>query len=252
VLTVLAPGLRTLVVEAPGRVGWAHLGVPRSGPLDPVPLARANALVGNPPGAAGLECLLRGPVLAGPHPCAGVAPGFERRGTDLDLSRLPVLRCWVAVAGGVAVAPVLGSRTADTLGGLGPPPLSTGDVLPVGDAVGLPYDAPLPPARPAGPLVLLPGPDPVPLEPGPWTVLPDSDRTALRLEGPARPHGLPGRTRGLVPGAVQVPPDGRPVVFLAGHPTTGGYPVAGFVPTAQLGALAQLRPGATLTLHVGG
>lgn len=245
-LTVEQPGLQTLVVDS-GRPGWAHVGVPRSGALDLTALARANALVGNPPGAAGLECLLRGPVLVGPHALAAVAPGFEVTAEGrLELARLPRLRVWVAVAGGLATPLVLGSRSADPLGGLGPPPLAAGDVLPVGAATQPPYAAPAPPdlgAESPLELDLLPGPDGVPLDHGPWTVTPDSDRTGLRLSGPARAHDRPGRTRGLVPGAVQVPPDGRPVLFLAGHPATGGYPVVGVVPAALLGALAQLRPG---------
>jgi len=245
VLTVEHPGLQTLVVDA-GRAGWAHLGVPRSGALDLASLARANALVGNPPHAAGLECLLRGPVLSGPHVLAAAAPAYETTAHgQLDLTRLPCLRVWVAVAGGLAVAPVLGSRSADLLGGLGPAPLRAGDTLAVGVDLRAPYDAPAP-TRSIGALPLLPGPDDLPLHPGPWTVTPRSDRTALRLEGPARPHDLPGRTRGLVPGVVQLPPDGRPVVFLAGHPATGGYPIVGVVPAAHLPTLAQLRPGAQL------
>lgn len=248
-LTVVRPGLQTLVVDA-GRPGLAHLGVPRSGALDPAALARANALVGNAPDAAGLECLLRGPVLTGPHRLAAAAPGWETtRHGSIDLARLPCLRVWVAVAGGLETPVVLGSRSADLLGRLGPGPLRQGDPLPVGhdpaitayDGAGLLPDTPAEPA-----LALLPGPDTLPLAPGPWTMLPASDRTALRLTGPAVPHTLPGRTRGLVPGAVQVPPDGRPVVFLAGHPTTGGYPVTGFVRSRDLAALAQLRPGSRL------
>lgn len=251
-LEVEAAGLQTLVVDG-GRPGWAHLGVPRSGALDPSSLAHANSLLGNPSDAAGLECLLRGPVLAGPHELAAVGPGVQRRAHGrLDLTALPggLLRVWVAVAGGLRTPLTLGSRSADLLGGLGPAPLRAGDQLPVGAAE--PYDAD-PPPPPAAledtALPLLPGPDALALAPGPWTVTASSDRTALRLDGPAEPHDLPGRTRGLVPGAVQVPPDGRPVVFLAGHPATGGYPIAGVVPAARLAHLAQLRPGATLRLR---
>jgi len=249
VLTVEQPGLQTLVVDA-GRMGLGHLGVPRSGALDPVCLARANALVGNPAAAAGLECLLRGPVLTGQHLLAAAGPGWQTTADGyLDLRRLPrpLLRVWVAVAGGLQTPPTLGSRSADLLGGLGPPPLRAGDVLPVGPAPGPPYAAPAPGLGPPGPLALLPGPDGrLGLGAGPWLVTRDSDRVALRLAGPASPHATPGRTRGLVPGAVQLPPDGRPVVFLAGHPATGGYPVVGVVAATHLGLLAQLRPGDAL------
>jgi allophanate hydrolase subunit 2 len=81
-----------------------------------------------------------------------------------------------------------------------------------------------------------------------WAVSPDSDRVGLRLTGPrlvrAREDELP--SEGLVPGALQVPPDGAPVLFLADHPVTGGYPVPAVVVTADLPAVAQLRPGDTL------
>jgi allophanate hydrolase subunit 2 len=154
------------------------------------------------------------------------------------------------------VPSALGSRSTDTLSGLGPAPLSAGDELPVGDlAADEPFVDVAPVRAPASRPVLhvLPGPRRDWLAPGAWvaltgqewTVSPDSDRVGLRLTGPRldrlREEELP--SEGLVPGAVQVPPDGAPVLFLADHPVTGGYPVLAVVVTADLGAAAQLRPG---------
>jgi biotin-dependent carboxylase-like uncharacterized protein len=166
------------------------------------------------------------------------------------------LRSYVAVRGGIDVPPVLGSRSTDTLSGLGPPPVAAGTLLPVGDLAG---DEPFvdvapvgaPPDRPV--LRVLPGPRRDWLDDAAWAALitqewqvgSDSDRVGLRLTGPrlgrARDGELP--SEGLLPGAVQVPPDGAPVLFLADHPVTGGYPVLAVVVTADLPLAAQLRPG---------
>lgn len=281
-LEVVEPGLLTLVQDL-GRVGWAHVGVGRSGAADPVALRLANRLVGNPEGAAGLEVLMgglrlraRGPVTValagapGPAWVAGVPVGRHAPVEVADGAEVRLgppsrgLRTYLAVRGGVDVPPVLGSRASDRLGGIGPAPLTTGDVLPVG-------------APPTGwPLVdvapVRPWPDEVrlPVRPGPhadwfddgldalcgrpgaepdaYRVTPSSDRVALRLDGP-RIHRAPVResselpSLGLVPGAVQVPPDGLPVVFGVDHPVTGGYPVLAVLRSSALGLLAQLRPG---------
>jgi biotin-dependent carboxylase-like uncharacterized protein len=175
----------------------------------------------------------------------------------LELGVPPVgLRTYLAVRGGIDVPPVLGSRSTDTLSGLGPAPLRAGDRLPVGRrAAAEPFVdvAPVgaPSARPV--LSVLPGPRRDWLEPSAWdslvtsewAVTPDSDRVGLRLAGPrlerCTSDELP--SEGLVPGAIQVPPDGAPVLFLTDHPVTGGYPVLAVVTTAGLSATAQLRPG---------
>lgn len=151
---------------------------------------------------------------------------------------------------------MLGSRSTDTLSGLGPPPLTAGTLLPVGD---LAADEPVVDVAPVGPppdrpvLRVLPGPRRDWLDDAAWAALTtqewavaaDSDRVGLRLTGPrlarAREGELP--SEGLVAGAVQVPPDGAPVLFLADHPVTGGYPVLAVVVTADLPLAAQLRPG---------
>jgi allophanate hydrolase subunit 2 len=86
-----------------------------------------------------------------------------------------------------------------------------------------------------------------------WRVAPDSDRVALRLAGEplGRAHAGELPSEGLVLGAVQVPPDGQPLVFLADHPTTGGYPVVGVVAQADLWQCAQLRPGDSVRFRLG-
>jgi biotin-dependent carboxylase-like uncharacterized protein len=165
------------------------------------------------------------------------------------------LRCYVALSGGIDVAAELGSRATDTLSGLGPPPLQAGDRLPLGPSYGSPGTGEqVPPLPPRGPVVLrcLPGPRADWCPPGlagrlavaTYVAGPDSDRVGLRLQGPPlerRTGELP--SEGVVLGAVQLPPDGQPVVFLNDHPTTGGYPVVAVVLAADVARCAQVRPG---------
>jgi biotin-dependent carboxylase-like uncharacterized protein len=274
VLTVLASGPLATVQDL-GRPGWAAIGVPRSGPADRAAAALAGRLVGNAPEAAVVEVTAGGlrvraartllvavtgapaPVTVDGRPAPFNAPFPLPAGAELALDRPPVgLRSYLAVRGGIDVPPVLGSRSTDTLSGLGPAPLRAGDRLPVGRAVAAePVVDVAPVASPAVSPVLhvLPGPRRDWLAPeawdlllaGEWTVSPDSDRVGLRLSGPrlarARDDELP--SEGLVPGAVQVPPDGAPVLFLADHPVTGGYPVLAVV---EVTAGGQLRPGDTV------
>lgn len=282
---VLHPGLLTLVQDL-GRPGWAHVGVGRCGAADAGALRLANRLVGNAEGAAGLEVLLGGlrvrvhgaatlalagapaPAWLDDVPVGAHAPLEVRDGAVLRLDA-PArgLRTYLAVRGGVDVEPVLGSRSTDRLAGLGPPPLAAGDVLPVGPA---PRAWPPVDVAPVGPW---PREVVLPVVAGPhagwfvdgvarlwggaagraravhgYTASPDSDRVAVRLDGPrvvrlARREGAELAPAGLVPGAVQVPPDGRPVVFGVDHPVTGGYPVVAVVRSAALGLLGQVRPG---------
>lgn len=171
------------------------------------------------------------------------------------------LRCYLAVGGGITVDPVLGSRSTCTLSGLGPPALEAGTVLPVGPsrrpAAG-PYVEP-PPAAPArGPegetvLRVQRGPRHDWFEASAWsrlvgeefTVGPSSDRIGVRLAGTVLRRRVASElpSEPVVLGAVQVPTSGEPVIFLADHPTTGGYPVLAVVARADLDACAQLRPG---------
>ena len=171
------------------------------------------------------------------------------------------LRAYLAVSGGIEVEPVLGSRSTDLLSGLGPEPVSEGDVLPVGR----PERAPVPveavrTTRPTHELRLRLGPredwfeaDALEALAGSsYVVGSESNRIGLRLEGePIRWKGkeqLP--SEGMVLGGVQVPPNGQPVIFLHDHPTTGGYPVVGVVVPDDLAVCAQLRPGEQVTLRV--
>lgn len=267
-----------VTVQDAGRPGFAHLGVPRSGWLDEPAATLANRLVGNDASAALLEMTLgtvslraEAPVwvAATGAPCEvsvdgrAVAFGEAVRvegGDVLGIGR-PVagVRTCLAVSGGVAVEPVLGSRSTDTLAGVGPPPVTRGVLLPVGPATGEPKPLDTPRPRAAAALRVLPGPradwfgdDPVAALAGAvWTVGAASNRVGLRLEGPAlrRHPAYEGRelaSEGMVLGAVQVPPDGQPVVFLADHPVTGGYPVAAVVHPDDLWMCAQLRPGGTV------
>ncbi|WP_424215654.1 biotin-dependent carboxyltransferase family protein [Streptomyces sp. BI20] len=278
-MTVVRAGALTTVQDA-GRAGWARLGVPRSGALDRGAHACANRLVGNPADAAGLETTLDGvglrtgaePVVlavvgapcavrAGGRPAPWGAPFRVPARTVVEVGpAVAGVRAYVAVRGGFAVPETLGSRSTDLLSGLGPAPLAVGDELPVGPAPLAPPDR-TPPALPAPPVELV-----LPVHPGPradwftaasvralWAgthrVSATSNRIGLRTEPEsplvrAREGDLP--SEGVVLGAVQVPPDGRPLVFLADHPVTGGYPVLGVVPAAALDRAAQARPGARL------
>lgn len=272
-IEVLDPGVLTLVQDL-GRPGWAHVGVGRSGAADVGSLRLANRLVANDEGAAGLEVLLGGlriragspltvavsgapgPVWVDGTPVAHNAVLELAAGTELRVGTSTVgLRSYLAVRGGIAVPAVLGSRSTDQLGGIGPAPLSAGDVLPVGPA---PDDWPVVDLAPAGRwptdvvLAVRPGPQVdwyadglATLVSGDYTVTPATNRVALRLEGRAIERSVEGELppAGLVPGAVQVPPDRRPVVFGVDHPVTGGYPVLAVVRARSLDLLGQVRPG---------
>jgi biotin-dependent carboxylase-like uncharacterized protein len=265
-----------LLVQDLGRPGSMQVGVPPSGALDPRALAMANRLVGNPESAAGLEVLLGGTRLAAEssHRIAvtgalvGVRIGHREgswgaaepvpAGMTVELAAAADgLRCWVAVAGGVQVEPVLGSRSTDTLTGLGPRPLAVGDRLEIGVADSSPVVAAtaVPPSRPdVWRLPMSFGPRDDRFEKASldllltqeYVVSPSSNRTALRLEGGkplTRVDHSELASEGVVTGAVQVPASGLPLVFLADHPVTGGYPVVGVIEPEALTACAQARPG---------
>lgn len=272
-----------VTVQDAGRPGFAHLGVPRAGWLDEPAALLANRLVGNDASAAVLEVTLGSLRLRADRacwvavtgaPCAvavgGRAVGFSEAvhvpsGVELRLGVPSAgVRTYLAVGGGIAVDPVLGSRSTDTLAWVGPPVVTVGHALGVGTDPSGPQalDTPRPPAR--GAMRLLPGPradwfegDPrVALSVAAWTVGASSNRVGLRLEGSPlrRAASYEGRelaSEGMVLGAVQVPPDGQPIVFLADHPVTGGYPVAAVVHPDDLWMCAQLRPGEPVWFRVG-
>jgi len=268
-----ADGLVT--VQDAGRTGVAHLGVPRAGALDAPAAALAHRLVGNPEGAALLEVTAAGISLVAERALTLAVTGAEtdvrvdgrarpwgepvtvRAGAEVVLgsARLGV-RSYLAVGGGLAVPPVLGSRSTDTLAWVGPPRVTAGQRLPLG-AAGEPASVDSGRLEPREPVLrVVAGPrvdwlaDPADLGRPSYTVGEASNRVGLRLHGQAvrrRPGEL--ASEGVVLGGVQLPPDGHPVVFLHDHPVTGGYPVVAVVVPEDLPVAAQARPGERLTLR---
>jgi biotin-dependent carboxylase-like uncharacterized protein len=197
-------------------------------------------------------------VAGRPAPLGVPVPAAVGSTVELGPARLGV-RGYLAVDGGFAVPAVLGSRSTDTLSGLGPAPLRDGDVLPLGAPVPRSSTVDFVPWRVPPSTVELRvrlGPREDWFTPAAvdrlfrdaYTLSPVSNRVAARLSGPALTRAVAGElaSEGLVLGAVQVPADGQPLVFLADHPTTGGFPVVGVVHPADLSLLAQARPGTTV------
>jgi len=336
-LTVLRPGVQCLIQDL-GRAGYAEMGVSRSGAADRAALRSANRVVGNPEGAAGLEIVLGGAefaasgsllvALAGAPVAVSIAPPASAEdespagkpayhevatpmqrplsleaGARIRLGRPALgLRTYLAVRGGIDVPPMLGSRSTDLLAGLGPAPVSAGQVLPIGpwqptaaggsgasevsrveeqdsgaytrhdaDTDRMPRRGAGAPSSEDGPrsgsgrpsaslsLAISPGPQRdwftddtwQTLRTASWVVSSASNRVAARLTGPE-----PTRTtlaelpsQGLVRGAIQVPPSGELVAFLADHPVTGGYPVIAVLTDDAADRLAQCRPGTTVRFH---
>ncbi|TIC88935.1 biotin-dependent carboxyltransferase family protein [Nocardioides sp. GY 10113] len=271
-MVVRAVGGPCLVTDA-GRVGLAGVGVGRSGAADRSSYGLANRLLGNDAGAAALEVVLGGLEVEATGTCwvsvTGAPVEVDRDGrrepTGAVLALRPGqrlrlgtpgsgLRSYLAVRGGFRVAPVLGSASRDTLSALGPAPLAAGDRLAVGPAPGgtMLVDAVPPASYDAVPVLrVVPGPradwvrDADALVRSAWRVAPESDRVGVRLAGPAFEAAGRGElpSEGALRGAIQIPPDGRPVVFGPDHPVTGGYPVIGVVVDADTDRLAQARPG---------
>lgn len=272
-------------IQDHGRPRRASQGVACSGAADPGALLRANGLVGNPDDFAGIEVTLGGliveaigevtvAVTGAPCPLGlsapdqvGARPDVAIRlasGQRLSLGRIRHgLRAYVGVRGGIDVAPVLGSRSWDCLGRIGPPPLRVGDVVPVGALDDLPAACwvPIPaPALPEEPVLrVTAGWRPEWFGDGAlavlvatrWVVQPASDRTGLRLGGPLIPR-LAGElpSEATIVGALQVPPSGQPILLGPDCGTTGGYPVLAVVRRADLGLAAQVRPGGGVRFEV--
>ncbi len=282
-ITVLSPGLITTVQDL-GRPGLAAVGVSASGAFDRSALKLANRLVGNYENTAGLETLGSGlrivsdtPQLMAITGATGDIFGATGHGghnspfvlpaqTPLEIGpRACGLRTYLSFRGGLAVEPILGSRSWDSLGRIGPEPLTAGSLLPVGIAA--PEEpridiAPVP-SPPSGAVTLT-------VDPGPrhhwftsqsWEILasgklsisPESDRVGLRLMGGqiTRSQAYLERSlasEGLVRGAIEVPPDGLPIILGVDHPTTGGYPVIAVIAAEEYHQCAQLTPGQPVRL----
>ena len=271
-LTVVETGPLTTVQDT-GRFGQGALGIGRSGACDRAAYRLANRLVGNDGGAAVLEATFGGLVLRADADTVLVTTGARCAGTPhnapLTLAAgqhfalgAPVsgARTYVAVRGGIDVPKVLGSRSTDLLSGLGPDVLAAGDRLPIGHSV-----------RPMPGVDVAAVPEPeggevvVQLQPGPrrdwftddawasllsqrYTVTAQSNRIGLRLDGAPLERAITRElpSEGMVRGALQIPSSGTPVLFLADHPVTGGYPVVGYVIDDDVDRCGQLRTGQIL------
>jgi biotin-dependent carboxylase-like uncharacterized protein len=287
-LRVLAPGLLTTIQDL-GRPGHQHLGIPPSGALDPTSLRGANALVGNPPGTGALEVAYMGPTLAveadsvriaivgGEAPVEIYPDGAALRATRVEsmcsirLRRGDVVRIgsltaatvlYVAVEGGFAIAPVLGSVSTYIRGGFGG---INGRALAAGDRIPLRCDTAAKrhecrldrfDLRPPPRLRVIAGPQSdyfsehamARFLDGEYTVGTGSDRMGMRLVGPAIDHlrGFNITSDGIAPGSIQVPGNGQPIVLLADRQTTGGYPKIATIISADLPALGRLPIGAKI------
>jgi antagonist of KipI len=278
---VLDPGLLTTVQDG-GRPGRRRVGVSGCGPMDARTHAAANRVVGNPPATAALECTVTGPSLRFLAPVRFAVAGGDL-GVVLDrddLGAWPVprgagilarpgnvlrftgrrsgCRAYLALGGGIDVPLVLGSRSTDLhsgFGGFAGRALRAGDRLVVAPRSGAssPIDAPpfSPAARTTVRVVLGPQADRFDAQTlarflaDRWRVGAASDRMGCRLDGEPLRHLGPAEilSDGMVPGSIQVPPDGKPIVMAADGPTTGGYPKIATVVSADLPLLGQLVPG---------
>lgn len=288
-LRIVAPGLQSLVQDL-GRYGHSGLGVSPAGALDRASLRRANRLVGNAPSAAAVETVAGGlkvravgdqvlAVAGAPSELTVETPPEVGEGSLqrtvpmatafalLDGETLTIgqpqtgFRSYLAVRGGVDVPRILGSRSTDTMSGIGPAPLAAGQVIASGGeadsgVVGNPELQPPFPGSGVTVLDVVPGPradwfDQAALDSfasQEWTVTPQSNRVGMRLDGTPLQRRRAGElpSEGTVAGALQVPPEGLPVLFLADHPVTGGYPVIAVVVDGQLDRAAQVPIGARI------
>jgi biotin-dependent carboxylase-like uncharacterized protein len=250
-------------IQDRGRRGLAHLGVPTSGAVDRVAYDLANRLVGNQPNAAVLETA-GGLIVEAIEPLVVATAPNGARHTLQAGEQLAVdpaadgVWGYLAVRGGLDVDPVLGSCSHDTLSGLGPPSLTAGEALGVGQDPGTELVTDLAPMRPRAPVIRIwPGPRMAWFSAGlaaltgvDWTVGVDISRVGTRLIAGMfdRQPGAPQRmaSEGLIEGAIQITPSGEPIVMLADHPTTGGYPVIAVVDPDDIGIIAQSPSGSIL------
>ena len=271
-MTVLAPGLMTTVQDL-GRSGFRSSGVPHSGAADPISAALANRILGNPENAAVLEYTLLGPTLqfqtdtfialagATNNSLASLRPLQMRRGDTLHIGHTAKgCRGYVAVAGGISVPPVLNSCSTylpAKLGGYEGRPLETGDQLSIGEPAvssfatswSLAHDVVPLPTSPCTLRMLPEGPLSTAhraMTRTPMHVTAQSDRMGIRFGETLPTLSATPLSRAVLPGTIQLPPDGKPILLLCDAQTIGGYPVLGKVIAADLPRAAQLRPGDTV------
>jgi biotin-dependent carboxylase-like uncharacterized protein len=260
-IRVIEAGLETTVQDL-GRFGYAQIGVSASGAADNLALRVGNLLVGNAENAAGLEMTLTGATLAFESDGVVAATGSDFGATlplwtAVEVKAATVVRfgatrsgarCYLAVRGGLAVPRTLGSASVHLASGVGGGALAKGGILPIGDAaIRRPRTARFEPPTAGGPLRVTRGPQAEwfgeELYRAPYRVKASSNRMGVRLEGPAIPspsgHML---TEGVALGAVQIPPDGQPIILFVEHQTTGGYPKPANVICADLWRVGQLAP----------
>jgi antagonist of KipI len=266
-IRVLSPGLQTTVQDL-GRFGYTHFGVSASGAADPLALRAGNLLVGNVENAAALEMTLVGGAFEFETDAVIALTGSDFGAglplwTAVEIKAGETVRCgatrsgargYLAVRGGIGVPRVMGSASVHIVTGVGGRPLRAGDALPIGGAAIRRPRAVGPRGRPrapefarSGPLRVTPGPQAHwfsgELYGAAYQVAEESDRMGIRLRGPAIPspagHML---TEGVPLGAIQVPPDGQPIILFVEHQTTGGYPKPANVISADFWRLGQLRP----------
>ena len=280
-IEVIATGAQVTVQDL-GRVGFAAWGVGPGGAADRGSLRLANRLVGNVEGAAAFEILLGGgefrfasaalvavtganpPVLIDGVVGRSDGPQWVPPGSVVQLlAPAQRLRCYLAVRGGLATAPILGSRSVDERSGLGRV-LRAGDVVPIGDETAGPPTVGLAPQAgwPSGAVRLQAVTGPRDdwftetsmrrLASEEYTVDAASDRVGLRLSGASMQRRVDAEllSEPTVRGAVEVPPNGQPIVFGADHPTTCGYPVVAVLESASADLAAQCRPGQAVTFSL--
>lgn len=261
------PGALTLIEDA-GRFGYAHLGVPRAGAFDRRSWMLANRLVGNPAEAAALETLgggltvrftractlavtgARGPVALAGQPVDTNTVLHAKPGSLLRIGPARTgIRYYLAVGGAVIADEVLGSRSYDTLGRIGPRPLRAGDQVRIGHTHTHPVVGHAPVADPRQVFDVVAGPDADDeslraLCERTWDLDPQSNRIGVRLAGePIVTTGLGVPSKPMVLGAVQLPPNGLPIILGPDHPTTGGYPVIAVVTQPSMDDVAQWSGG---------
>ncbi|MCM0616186.1 5-oxoprolinase/urea amidolyase family protein [Paenarthrobacter sp. TYUT067] len=300
-LRILNPGAQSLIQDL-GRRGFGPLGVSAAGALDRASLRRSNRLVGNAASAAAIESVNGGltveavgdqvvAVTGAPTTLTIQSPSWVESEESDDGDRPGAMRTvpmatpfalldgevltlgapesgfrnYVGIRGGVDVPEVLGSRSADTMSGIGPGPLMAGQELPVGEdtvstAVGEPELQPEFPGAGVTVLDVVPGPRADWFEPEAldslcdqeWLVTPQSNRVGMRLDGTPLKRTREGElpSEGTMAGALQIPPAGLPVLFLADHPITGGYPVIGVVRDEHLDLAAQVPIGGKIRFRL--